>query len=77
MSVRAKFRVHNVKPNNDGSGIVELHPVYSSDPESENAKFYQATPWGSITMGTVNKVVLDEMQPGKVFYVDFTEAPAA
>lgn len=80
MTVRAKFRVHNVQPFVDQSGKpngyrVELAPVYSSDPQSENAKFYSATPWGQITLGTMNPAAAQQFTPGAEFYVDFTLAP--
>lgn len=74
MKVRAKFRVHNVKDMGASGSVVELHPVYSSDPNSENAKFYNATPWGSVQLGTVNPAVAEQFKPGTEFYVDFTPA---
>lgn len=79
MSVRAKFRVHLALPSTDAAGKitgyrVELSPVYSADPESENAKFYSATPWGQITLGTLNPAAGEQFKPGQEFYVDFTPA---
>lgn len=77
MTVRAKFRVHNVKDMGATGSHVELHPVYSSDPASENAKFYSATPWGSIQLGTVNPAAAAHFKVGAEFYVDFTPVEAA
>ena len=79
MSVRAKFRVHNVTPFTDQTGKpngykVSLSPVYDSDPSSENGKFYQATPWGEIILGTMNPAAAEQFTPGSMFYVDFTKA---
>jgi hypothetical protein len=79
MTVRAKFRVNNVQPYTDQTGKpngwrVELSPVYDSNPDSENAKFYSATPWGQITLGTMNPAAADKFLPGTEFYVDFTKA---
>lgn len=74
MAVRAKFRVNCVVPSGDGARV-DLHPVYDSNPESENGQFYKATPWGHITLGTVNPAVAEQMKPGTEFYVDFTEVP--
>lgn len=72
MQVRAKFRVHNIKDQDASGAVIELHPVYSSDPSSENAKFFNATPWGSIQLGTVNPAAAAQFNPGQEFYVDFT-----
>lgn len=79
MSVRAKFKVHNATPFHDATGKpsgfkVAMSPVCDSNPESENAKFYQATPWGEIVLGTVNPAVAEQFTPGAEFYVDFTPA---
>ena len=64
MTIRAKFRVNLVtpftSPGHEASEFrVDMTPVYDSDPESENAKFYKATPWGQITLGTVNPAVAE------------------
>lgn len=72
-TVRAKFRVHCSVPQGDGFRI-DLSPVYDSNPESENGRFYKATPWGQITLGTVNPAVAEHLKPGTEFYVDFTPA---
>jgi len=79
MTVRAKFRVNNVQPFTDQSGKasgyrIDLHPVYDSNPESENAKFFNATPWGQITLGVMNPTAAEQFTPGAEFYVDFTAA---
>jgi hypothetical protein len=75
-TVRAKFRVHCVIPQGDGFRV-DLSPVYDSNPESENGRFYKATPWGQITLGTVNPNVGETLKPGTEVYVDFTPVPAA
>lgn len=79
MPVRAKFRVNCVTPYVDQSGKangyrVDLHPVYDSNPESENGQFFKATPWGQITLGTMNPAAAEQFLPGTEFFVDFTKA---
>lgn len=79
MTVRAKFRVNLVTPTFDRDGKVtstriDMAPVYDSNPESENAKFYNATPWGLITLGTVNPAAAEQLKLGAFVYVDFTLA---
>ncbi|GGB64603.1 hypothetical protein [Deinococcus soli (ex Cha et al. 2016)] len=69
---RAKFTVTEV---DSAGGVVKFHPVYSSDPTSENAQFFAATPNGEITLRLVRDGVLANFKPGEAFYVDFTPAP--
>lgn len=78
MTVRAKFKINNVSTYGDGAARIDMAPVYDSNPESENAKFYNATPWGQITLGTVNKAAAEALPLGAEVYVDFTVVqPAA
>jgi hypothetical protein len=52
-----------------------LAPVYGSgDPAHENTKFWQYTPTGEITLGTVNEAAGKYFELGKEYYVDFTKA---
>ena len=79
MSIRAKFKVNLVTPfvGSDGKPTgarIDMAPVYDSNPESENARFYNATPWGQITLGTVNPAVAEQLKVGSEVYVDFTPA---
>lgn len=51
---------------------VEMVPVLASDiPEDRN--FSIATPGGKIELFITNPVVIDQIEAGKLFYVDFTE----
>ena len=71
MAVRAKVRCDKIDGN-----AVEFTTVYEPDEtkDAENARFTQATPWGSIRMGIDNPAALEQFQPGKEYYVDFTPA---
>lgn len=71
--VRAKFRVDSVTDFGD-QVTVRLHPVTSSDPNSENHRFWKYTPNGVIELGTVNRQVADVLKPKREVYVDFTPA---
>lgn len=77
--VRAKFVVNTInRMNNTGQGkgqvasTVVLNPVYSADPDHENAKFWKATPSGEIKMTVQNEQALAFFELGKEYYVDFT-----
>jgi hypothetical protein len=47
-------------------------PVYSNDKSSENNRFWQATPSGSLDLMTT-KLPHDAFEPGKEYYLDITE----
>jgi hypothetical protein len=73
------------KPNKDAAGNwvketlnvgnITLFPVVSSDPNSENAKFFASTPSGQLVLGIVNEKALEQFEIGREYYVDFSEAP--
>lgn len=80
--VRAKFAVTSITTSAYKNGedqwveqfTINMHPVYSSDPNSENKKFWDATPTGAMSLGTVNKAAADAFKPGREYYIDFTPA---
>lgn len=78
---RAKFYVQSKKEFADFSGMVGatevvLFPVTHDlqNPESENKRFWTATPNGKITMTITNAEAADTFEMGKQYYVDFTPA---
>ena len=77
--VRGKFRVESVTyytaPGTVGSRKVTLRAQYD-DGQPENTRYAKATPSGTIEMQIDNPPAAEVFTPGKVFYVDFTEAPA-
>ncbi len=58
MRVRAKFKVNEITEHAYGNQLmktVKLQPVFKdADPESENSKFWAASPNGEIRLGTIN-----------------------
>ena len=87
--VRAKFRLNSytttmygmsvpgtnpVRIENKELRTLEFSPVYSDDPNSENRKFWTASPQGSIKLGTVNPEAWEKFELGKDYYIDFTPA---
>lgn len=84
MAVRAKFIVNRVERSFYGYGdnkkeisTVVLTPVSSQDPESENKKFWEATPSGEVKLGTINQAAADYFELGEEYYLDFTKAEKA
>lgn len=67
-SVRAKF----VCTQSDLNGQVALQAVTSGG--VENISFFEATPWGSLSMGIVSPSVRGQFVVGKEYYLDFTPA---
>jgi len=73
--VRAKVTCNAIEKNE-----VRFTTVYEADvsKDTENARFTQATPWGTITMGIDNPAALAQFAVGHSYYVDFWPAmPAA
>lgn len=71
MTVRAKFRVESKKQHTSGFEVM-LYPVTSGS--DENKKFYQYTPSGSMTIGTINEEAAARFIVGREYYIDFTPA---
>lgn len=87
MTVRAKFIITKIertlshRKNEEGNYVpaelwtIHGNPVYGNqDPNHENTRFWQASPSGSLALGTVNPEAVKEFDVGKEFYVDFTLA---
>lgn len=77
--VRAKFNVESITHQKfskeyESHYSVTLKPVYDSNKESENGKFYNATPSGEIILGGVKEAVAKQFNPGDEFYIDFRKA---
>lgn len=74
MTVRAKFTCTSKEhdTNDPSHGQVKLEAVTSGS--SENEGFFSFTPWGIITLGTVNPTAFAQFEPGKEYYIDFTLA---
>ena len=70
--VRAKFVVQNVEVREDGTGVVNMLPVY--DGSAENKQFFKYTPGGSINLQILNTEATQAFAEGKEYYVDFTLA---
>jgi hypothetical protein len=79
MAIRAKFVVTSVTTyetsGDASSALITLQPRYDSK-IPEDQRFAEATPSGKLEMNVTIKPVIDQFKPGKVFYLDFTEAPA-
>jgi hypothetical protein len=87
MSVRAKFRVDSIestlstKQNPDSKEwekvelkTIKLNPVYSSDPETENHRFWTNSPSGHLSLGCINPEASSQFELGAEYYLDFTKA---
>lgn len=54
---------------------IHMNPVYANnDPKHENSKFWDASPSGGLTLGTINPAAWQYFQLGKEYYLDFTES---
>jgi hypothetical protein len=75
MSVRAKFtcyeKIPATAPDCDG-GQVKLRAVI--DGSAENEAFFHYTPYGELSMGTINQAAFDQFEVGKQYYLDISSA---
>lgn len=69
--MRAKFKLTEKIQTENGYSL-KFSPVISGSPENET--FFKWTPWGEIKIGTVNSNIVDSMNVGTEYYIDFTEA---
>lgn len=90
MTVRAKFRLDRYETTMHSTGHREnskwvddgkvekrtlvFRPVFDDNPESENRKFWEATPGGEIRLDVVNQEAWQHFELDKEYYVDFTPA---
>lgn len=74
-TVRAKMKVMSITKSGDAKKPqvnVQLGAVYSSDPESENRSFANATPSGSVQLSIdAGKPAASAFAQGQEYYVDF------
>lgn len=81
--VRAKFVVESYetrKSNTRDPQSEELRSIKMiavSDGSEENKRFFRWTPNGQINIGILNPEAWKQLELGKSYYVDFTEAPDA
>jgi hypothetical protein len=78
MTTRAKFqcqRIENTKYAGGESSVLVFTAVtpYNSEDTAINKAFWEATPNGEIKITISNKKAVEQFQPGKQYYVDFTE----
>lgn len=77
--IRAKFVCHSVQDHSDQNQkktgeSVQLSAVYSSDPNSENKAWAEATPSGSLSMHINNPGAFGAFEQGREYFLDFTPA---
>lgn len=76
MTVRAKMSCNMIEQYSGGGVKVRLGAVYSSDINSENRAFSDATPSGSVEMMIQGgRPAIKLFEPGADYYIDFTKAP--
>lgn len=74
-TVRAKFKCSSITSFDGGSKKVQMHAVYSKDPNNENKDFTDSSPSGSFEIGiAAGKPAGDLFEAGKEYYLDITEA---
>jgi hypothetical protein len=63
------------QPHNAEMRTVHMGPVYGNgDPNHENTKFWESSPSGGLTLGTINPAAWQQFELGTEYYLDFTRA---
>ena len=78
MSVRAKFKVTNIKDYDDTCKTISLEAVCAYDENGvrsdENESWSKWTPSGQININITNPDAFNQFEEGVSYYVDFTKA---
>jgi len=75
MSVRAKFKCYSKEMKEQGAAPAAALTFYASYGEGEDNKDWSKwTPSGTLQMTISNPAAFDWFEPGKEYYLDFTEA---
>lgn len=74
MKIRAKIHVGSAIKTEYGVRIV-AHGVHGGSTNVEDNTFSAATPVLHLDMTVSNPHVIDKLEQGKKYYIDFTEAP--
>lgn len=75
MSFRAKLTVMELRPSGEGVHAT-FAAVYDSANVPEDNSYAKYTPSASFSMQVDNPAVIEQLAPGKKFYVDFNEVPS-
>ncbi len=77
MSIRAKLKVSSIEDFGNYKNV-KLAAVYSSDPNSPNYSWSQATPSGAMNLCITNPAAYDQFAVGREYLVTFSagDAPA-
>ena len=71
MNTRCKMRCTRVDQSENMGFSYTFEPVYSDDPNSENAQFFKYTPYGKLELGCTNG---HGFEVGKEYYIDISKA---
>lgn len=69
--MRAKFKLQELTRYEGGNGKLVFQAVTSGS--KENDEFFKYTPSGKIEMTLVSGKVLDMLEAGGEYYIDFTQ----
>ncbi|HLZ24567.1 MAG TPA: hypothetical protein VKQ30_20825 [Ktedonobacterales bacterium] len=74
MAFRCKVAVESITQHNwnPSARTIKFSAQYD-DTIPEDKRFYDATPSATFEMLVNNPIVIEQLKPGKKFYVDFTE----
>lgn len=74
MSVRAKFRVDHNVPIQGQDGAEQHDVVLRAVSDNEDHEYWKWTPAGELHLSTVNPAAWEQLEVGKLYYVDIISA---
>jgi hypothetical protein len=69
---RCKMKIEQISSEYGAKRLI-ARPVYDPNPESENGKFFSATPGGTLDLSVVNEASIDNLNVGDEIYVDISK----
>ena len=76
MKIRAKIEISSAFRFEGYEGeTINAHAVYGNSTNAEDNSFSAATPSLNLQMWITNPAAIGQLQKGKKYYIDFTEAP--
>lgn len=73
ISSKTKTMGYDPQGNKAPTYKIEGHAVYTGS--EENNKFFNATPYGKLELGVLNKAAADQIEPGNDYYITIEKAP--
>ena len=81
MNMRAKMLITKIERHQHGQETLHMTAVakstaYPADGADEDNTYAKFSPQGTVSLTIANPALIGKFEPGKKYYIDFTEAAA-